>query len=121
MGAELDGLEGTDRLSDGTPTLSTPHSPNPICPPYSVFHIQEESPFLSGLDSRPTVCSGGLVLGGSPWDLSLADTHKAWILLLSRVVLLKCSWAMCLAASMTCSCFPQPQSHCPASSPGCHR
>lgn len=33
----------------------------------------------------------GLVRGGSSRDVSLANTHKAWIFLSSRVELLKCS------------------------------
>lgn len=74
--------------------------------PHSIFHIQEESVFLSWLDSRVTVYSGGLVLSGSPQDVSLASPHKAWSLLLSRVVLLKCSWAYVFGGQHRMQLFP---------------
>jgi hypothetical protein len=73
------------------PPLFQPLIVQSLSASYSIFHIQEESGFLSWLDSRATVCSGGLVRGGSSRDVSLANTHKAWIFLSSRVELLKCS------------------------------
>lgn len=74
------------------PPLFQPLRVQSLSASYSIFHIQEESVFLSWLDSRASVQWRPSARWEST-ELKLANTHKAWILLLSRVELLKCSWA----------------------------